>query len=241
MHHTLDLASVSYTYPNGRPALHAVSLHIEPGERVALVGPNGAGKSTLLLTLNGTLPVEGRIRVCGVEVTEVNLPAVRAAVGLVFEEPDDQLFSPTVFDEVAFGPLHMGRPRAELDGLVSAALAAVGMQGHMQRPPHELSQGEKKRVAIASVLVMDPEILALDDPTGGLDPRARRELVDLLAGMPQTMLVATHDMRLVRDLTSRLVILNNGIVAAQGPTAELLRDRQLLEVNGLEQPEALPA
>jgi cobalt/nickel transport system ATP-binding protein len=204
---------------------------------VALIGPNGAGKSTLLLTLNGTLAFDGEIKVCGLAVNRENLPVVRAAVGLLFEDPDDQLFSPTVWEEVAFGPLHMGWPRADISSKVGEALAAVGMSGHEKRVPHDLSQGEKKRVAIASVLVMDPEILALDDPTGGLDPRARRELGELLTEMPQTMLIATHDMRLVRDLTTRSVVLNGGRVVAEGLTAELLRDRELLETNGLEQPE----
>jgi len=237
MHHSLDLTSVSYAYPDGRQALHSVSLYLAPGERVALIGPNGAGKSTLLLTLNGTLAFDGEIKVCGLAVNRENLPVVRAAVGLLFEDPDDQLFSPTVWEEVAFGPLHMGWPRADISSKVGEALAAVGMSGHEKRVPHDLSQGEKKRVAIASVLVMDPEILALDDPTGGLDPRARRELGELLTEMPQTMLIATHDMRLVRDLTTRSVVLNGGRVVAEGLTAELLRDRELLETNGLEQPE----
>ncbi len=178
MHHTIEVAGLSFAYPDGHPALNSVSLHIAPGEKVALLGPNGAGKSTLLLHLNGILRTQaGQVRVCGLEVTEKTLGQVRAAVGLVFQNPDDQLFSPTVFDDVAFGPIYQGLPVAEVRQRVDEALAAVRMSDYKARVSHHLSTGEKKRIAIATVLSMGPEILVLDEPTAGLDPRARRGLL----------------------------------------------------------------
>ena len=236
MHHKVHISGLSFQYPDGRRALHGINLHVEPSERVALVGPNGAGKSTLLLQLNGTLDGTGIIEVCGIEVNEATLSEVRAAVGLVFQDPDDQLFSATVFDDVAFGPLYAGFEEEAIRPMVEQALVAVGMQGTEDRVPHHLSTGEKKRVAIATVLVMEPEVLALDEPSANLDPRARRELIELLSQLPQTMLIATHDMSLARDLTSRMVILDGGEVVADGATAQLLQDRTLLEKHGLEQP-----
>jgi cobalt/nickel transport system ATP-binding protein len=236
MHHTVDVTGLSFSYPDGRRALLDIDLHIEPGERVALVGPNGAGKSTLLLQLNGTLVGEGMVEVCGVPVEPENISYVRSAVGLVFHDPDDQLFSTSVFEDVAFGPLYMGLPEAEVQERVQSALAAVGMSSAADRVPHHLSAGERKRVAIATVLAMDPEILALDEPTAGLDPRGRRELIRLLAGLPQTMLVSTHDMRMVAELLPRTIILNEGRVVADGRTVEIMDQRELLEVNGLEKP-----
>jgi len=236
MHHTLEVKDLRFSYPDGRVALEGVSLHIEPGEKVALVGPNGAGKSTLMLHLNGILRGEGEVRVCGIRLEEENLGQVRAAVGLVFQDPDHQLFSPTVFEDVAFGPLYMGRSQDEVRGQVARALEAVGMAGGEGRVPHHLSGGEKKRVAIATVLAMEPEILVLDEPTAGLDPRGRRGLIRLLAQLPQTMLVSTHDIRMVAELFKRTIILDGGRVVADGPTAEILRDRSLLEAHGLEAP-----
>lgn len=233
MHHTVDVENLSFVYPDGRQALHDVSLHIAPGERVALVGPNGAGKSTLLLQLNGTLVGSGSIEVCGVGVQKENLDYVRGAVGLVFHDPDDQLFSASVFEDVAFGPLSMGFSEDEVRGRVKSALAAVGMSAAGHRVPHHLSTGERKRVAIATVLAMDPEILALDEPTAGLDPRGRRELISLLGTLPQTMLVSTHDMNLVEELLPRMIILNEGRVVADGPTAEILEQQDLLSAYGL--------
>ncbi len=212
-----------------------VSLHIEPGEKVALVGPNGAGKSTLMLHLNGILPSEnGNVKVCGLPVHKDTLGKVRAAVGLVFQDPDDQLFSPTVFEDVAFGPLHMGVAETEVRQRVDAALAAVGMSAYLQRVSHHLSVGEKKRIAIATVLSMNPEILVLDEPSAGLDPRARRGLINLLRDLPQTMLVSTHDLRLVEEVFPRTVIMDQGRVAADGPTEHILSDAALLTAHGLE-------
>ncbi len=236
MHHTIEVRGLRFHYPDGRPVLRGVDLRIEPGERVALVGPNGAGKSTLLLHLNGILQGQGEVRVCNLPVTEETLGRVRSMVGLVFQDPDDQLFSTTVFDDVAFGPLQMGLPEAEVVARAARALEEVGFRDGRDRVSHHLSVGEKKQVAIATVLAMDPEILALDEPTSGLDPRARRGLIRLLGGLPQTMLAATHDMRLVAELFPRTLILDSGRIVADDATATILADRELLEAHGLEAP-----
>ncbi len=201
---------------------------------MALVGPNGAGKSTLLLHLNGILQGEGSVRVMGQEVIEPHLARIRAQVGLVFQDPDDQLFSPTVFDDVAFGPLYAGLSEEEVRRRAAWALAQVGLEGYAERVSHHLSLGEKKRVAIATVLSMRPKILALDEPTAGLDPHTRRRLIGLLKELPQTMIIATHDLELVMEVFPRTVILDEGLVVADGPTDELLTDRRLLEAHGLE-------
>jgi len=232
----IRIANLSFAYPDGRPALAGIDLAIAAGEKVAVVGPNGAGKSTLFLHLNGILRGQGRIEVGGLLVEERALRAVRARVGMVFQDPDDQLFSLTVLEDVAFGPLHVGYPPEEVRARVQRALAAVGMSGHEEHMPHHLSIGERKRVAIATVLAMDPEVLVLDEPSAGLDPRARRSLIRLLQGLPQTMLVSSHDMRLVWELCPRTVILDGGRLVADGPTAELLQDAALMESHGLEVP-----
>lgn len=229
----VEIDNLSFAYPDGRLALRDVSLGVRPGEKVALVGPNGAGKSTLLLHLNGILRGEGTVRVMGQEVAEPHLARIRSQVGLVFQDPDDQLFSPTVFEDVAFGPLYAGLPEVEIRRRVAWALAQVELKGYAGRVSHHLSLGEKKRAAIASVLSMQPDILALDEPTSGLDPRTRRRLIGLLHELPQTMLVATHDMQLVAQVFPRTVILDGGWVVADGPTGELLADERLLEVHGL--------
>jgi cobalt/nickel transport system ATP-binding protein len=234
MHHTIDVQALHYDYPDGTPALRGIDLFIEPGEKVALVGPNGSGKSTLLLHLNGILRGQGEVRVCSLPVDDANLGRVRAAVGLVFQDPDDQLFAQTVFDDVAFGPIYMGLDSEVVHERVAMALESVGMQGYESRVSHHLSSGEKKRVAIASVLVMDPEILVLDEPTSGLDPRGRRGLIELLRELPQTMLIATHDMRLVADLLPRMIVIDAGSVVADGATDEIMHQAELLLKHGLE-------
>lgn len=233
----IEVSNLSFRYPDGQQALVGVSLTVREGERVALVGPNGAGKSTLILHLNGILGSgDGRVRVAGMPVEGEYVKKVRALVGLVFQDPDDQLFSPTVFDDVAYGPLYMGLPEDEVRRRVERALAAVGMQGYGDRVPHRLSAGEKKRIALATVLAMEPSVLVLDEPTAGLDPRGRRMLIRLLDSMPQTMIVSTHDLLMVRDLFPRMVILDGGRVVADGRSVDLLRDRALLETHGLEWP-----
>lgn len=236
MHHSIEINELSYAYPDGHQALNNVSLSIQPCEKVALVGPNGAGKSTLILHLNGILGGDGRVQVCGLPVTKDNLGRIRAMVGLVFQTPDDQLFSPTVFEDVAFGPIYQGLPMPEVQARVAEALAAVNMSAYMDRVSHHLSSGEKKRIAIATVLSMQPEVLVLDEPTAGLDPRARRSLIGLLRDLPLTTLVSTHDMLMVRELFPRMLILDEGRVVADGPTEALLQDDALLEAHGLERP-----
>ena len=236
MHHSIEIKNLTYTYPDGTIALKDISLSIAPCEKVALVGPNGAGKSTLILHLNGILSGEGMVRVCSLDVVKENLGRVRSCVGLVFQSPDDQLFSPTVFDDVAFGPLYQGLSPDEVHARVEEALAAVNMQAYKKRVSHHLSLGEKKRIAIATVLSMRPEVLVLDEPTGGLDPRSRRSLIHLLKELPLTMLVSTHDMRLVGDIFPRMIILDQGSVVADGRTDRLMNDTSLLETHGLESP-----
>jgi len=237
MHHSIEINSLSYTYPDGHAALQDVSLHIAPGEKVALVGPNGAGKSTLILHLNGIFTSQaGSVKVCGLKVEESTFKRVRAQVGLVFQNPDDQLFSPTVFDDVAFGPLYQGFAPDEVQARVDSALAAVCMSAYTRRVSHHLSAGEKKRIAIATVLSMKPEVLVLDEPTAGLDPRARRGLINLLRDLPMTMLVSSHDLRMVQELFSRMVIMDEGRIVVDGLTEMLMKDRPLLEAHGLEKP-----
>jgi cobalt/nickel transport system ATP-binding protein len=234
---TCDLEHLHFRYPDGFEALRGVDLHIDSGEKVALVGPNGAGKSTLMLQLNGTLrPEHGSVLVAGMAVNKDTIRRVRAEVGLVFQDPDDQLFSPTVFDDVAFGPLHMGLPADEVHRRVERALAAVGMAAFAHRVPHRMSLGQRKRVALATVLSMDPSILVFDEPSAGLDPRGRRELIGLLRSLDQTLLVSTHDMRLVAEVFPRTVVMDDGLVVADGPTGGILTDAKLLEAHGLEAP-----
>lgn len=232
----LEVDELTFAYPAGHLALDHVSLKLQRGEKVALVGHNGSGKSTLMLNIIGILNGEGGIRVNGMALTEENLPFIRAKVGLVFQNPDDQLFSPTVFEDVAFGPLHMGYSEAETQERVGNALADVGMEKFANRLSYHLSTGEKKRVAIATVLSMDPELIILDEPSAGLDPKARRSLINLLRELPQSLLVATHDLLMVRELLPRTVILDSGQVVADGDTEQLLADKDLLDKHGLELP-----
>ena len=232
----LQIQELNFIYPDGHVALRGINLSICEGEKVALVGPNGAGKSTLMLHLNGILGENSSVSIAGISVESKNLPTIRALVGLVFQNPDDQLFSPTVFDDVAFGPLHMGLPEDEVYQRVEEALAVVQMSDFGDRLPHHLSMGQKKRIAIATVLAMRPQILILDEPSAGLDPRARRSLINFLRDLPITMLVSSHDLRMVRDLFPRMVIMDEGKIVADGLTAELLEDEVLLKAHGLECP-----
>ena len=232
----LLLKNLDFAYPDGHVALRSVSLTIDRGEKVALVGPNGAGKSTLMLHLNGILIGNGHIQVAGLPLIKPNLPVIRGKVGLVFQNPDDQLFSPTVFEDVAFGPLHMGLSESDVRTRVARALEQVGMARYAERLSHHLSAGEKKRIAIATVLSMQPDLLILDEPSAGLDPRARRALINLLSELPLTMLVSTHDMLMVHELFPRTVIMDEGRIVADGRTDTLLQDQALLEAHGLESP-----
>ena len=233
----LAVQGLAYSYPDGHPALLGVDLSIGRGERLALLGPNGAGKTTFVLHLNGVLrPQSGRVDVGGLEVERANLAEIRRKVGLVFQDPDDQLFMPTVREDVAFGPANLGFRGAELDERVHAALQAVGMEGHADRPPHHLSFGQRRRVAVATVLAMDPEILVLDEPSSNLDPAGRRELADILKKLELTMLLVTHDLPYALELCPRAVVMNGGVVVADGSTAEILSDAALMAANRLELP-----
>ncbi|MBX3066837.1 MAG: ABC transporter ATP-binding protein [Anaerolineae bacterium] len=233
----ISVQQLTYRYPDGHLALDRLSFDITAGEKVALIGPNGAGKSTLLLHLNGVLRgTTGRIVINALPLEDANVRQIRAQVGLVFQNPDDQLFSPRVAEDVAFGPLNMGLSPAEVKIRVDRALAAVGLGDYGDRLSFHLSGGEKKRVAIATVLSMEPSILLLDEPSSGLDPRTRRSLIELLASFrEQTMLISTHDMRLAYALCQRAIILDGGKIAADGGI-DLLHDQALMEQHGLETP-----
>ena len=232
----LHVNDLHFSYHDGLAALRGVSFEMCEGEKVALVGPNGAGKSTLMLHLNGILSGHGEVTVGGNRLTRDNLPVIRSMVGLVFQNPDDQLFSPTVFEDVAFGPLHMGLPMDEIESRVKSALEAVRMSSFRDRLSHHLSVGEKKRIAIATVLSMDPQILILDEPSAGLDPRGRRTLINLLHELPITMLVSTHDMKLVQELFPRTIVMDEGQIVADSQTKDILQNEELLTAHGLEKP-----
>ena len=229
----IDIAGLSFTYPDGRSALHGLDLAVGHGEKVALVSPNGAGKSTLILLMTGLLDGEGTIRLFDEELSDGNARKLRSRIGLVFQDPDDQLFSPTVFEDVAFGPLYAGMPEDEVRRRAAAALAHVGLGGFEERLSHHLSLGEKKRASIATVLAMEPDLLILDEPTAGLDPRTRRRLVEYLRSLHHTLIVATHDLRLVSDVLERTVVLDGGVKVADGPSEEILGDGELLLRHGL--------
>ena len=233
----LEVRGLAYAYPDGHQALAGVDLTVEVGERVALLGPNGAGKTTLVLHLNGIhLPATGEVRVTGLPVAKPALKEIRRRVGVVFQDPDDQLFMPTVRDDVAFGPANLGVRGAELDRRVEAALAAVGMEGVADRPPHHLSFGQRRRVAVATVLAMEPDVLVLDEPSSNLDPASRRELADILRSLDVTVLMVTHDLPYALELCPRALVLSDGVIAADGPTGELLSDQELMRAHRLELP-----
>jgi cobalt/nickel transport system ATP-binding protein len=233
----LEVEGVAFAYPDGHQALFGVSFRIQPGERVALLGPNGAGKTTLVLQCNGVLlPGAGRVVVAGLPVAPEHLREIRRRVGIVFQDPDDQLFMPTVAEDVAFGPANLGLRGAELETRVKAALAAVGMEEHAGRPPHHLSFGQRRRVAVATVLAMEPDILILDEPSSNLDPASRRELAEIVTGLDVTILMVTHDLPYALQLCPRALVMNGGTITGDGPTAELLADTELLAANRLELP-----
>jgi len=239
-HHMVEVTDLKHRYADGTEALGGVSLRILHGEAVGIVGANGAGKSTLLLHLNGCLTATGgTVRVGDVPVTPETLPQIRRTVGTVFQDPNDQLFMPTVGEDVAFGPLNLRLPADEVERRVRESLEAVGAWHLRDRPPYRLSGGEKRAASIATALSMSPDILVLDEPTAGLDPRARRKLIGLLAGFTHTKIIASHDLDMILDLCPRTVVLAGGRVAADGPTATLLSDRQLLADSGLELPLSL--
>jgi cobalt/nickel transport system ATP-binding protein len=236
-HHLIEVKDLQYTYPDGTSALRGISFRLVHGETVAMVGANGAGKSTLLLHLNGCLiPQAGTVRIGDFPLTKKTLPHVRRTVGMVFQDPDDQLFMPVVYDDVAFGPLNLGLPPQDVEERVMNALATVGASHLKDRPPYRLSGGEKRAVAIASVLSMSPSILVMDEPSSSLDPRARRQLIDLLKTFTHTIIIATHDLDMVLDLCARTIVLKEGRILADGLTWEILQDEKLLDSSSLEKP-----
>lgn len=239
----LVLRDLRYRYPDGSEALRGIDLAVPEGECLGLIGPNGAGKSTLLLHCNGILPAslppQPAVLVHGRPLDRGNLPAIRRDVGLLFQDPDDQLFCPTVAEDVGFGPLQFGQHGAELARTVAAALAQVGLDGFQDRSPHHLSRGEKSRVCLAGLLACSPRVLVLDEPTANLDPRGRREFKALLARIPGTKLIATHDLEMVAELCSRAVVLDGGRIVADGPARQILADEALMLAHGLECPHVL--
>ena len=236
-HHTISVRDLSFSYPDGTQALEGVSFEIGHGEAIAVVGANGAGKSTLLLHLNGLLsPEHGSVDIGGIPVMKSTLPDIRRTVGMVFQDPDDQLFMPTVAEDVGFGPLNLGLAPDDVAARVSSALARVGAEHLAERPPYHLSGGEKRVVAIATVLAMEPNVLVMDEPSSGLDPRARRRLLCLLEGFEHTRIIATHDLDLAAQLCERTIVMGSGRVLADRPTAEVFQDDELLAAGGLERP-----
>ena len=229
----VQIENLCFSYPDGTRALEAVSLDIYQGEKVALIGPNGAGKSTLLLHLNGVFFCNGNIQILGMKPDKKNLKSIRQKVGLVFQNPDDQLFCPTVFDDVAFGARNLNLPQEQVAHRVQQALEAVGLAGFEQHSAFHLSFGEKKRVSIATVLAMDSQILALDEPTSNLDPRGKKDIVKLLRKIGGTQIIVTHDLSLVRNLCDRTVVLSKGKKVADGATEEILNDQVFLESHDL--------
>ena len=233
---TLELKNISYAYPDGRIALSDITLSVTAGERLVIVGPNGAGKSTLLMTLNGLYEPTGSLTVTGLPLKKENLPEIRRLVGLVFQDPDDQLFMPTVFDDIAFGPINMGLDEHAVAHAVEYALAMVGLEEFGGRLSHHLSLGEKKLASMAAVLAMDPKILVMDEPTANLDPRAKRYLVGILKELPQTLIVSTHDMNVANELADRVAVIYKSRLVALGSAASILSDERLLLEYGLELP-----
>ncbi len=239
-HHLVEMRHVTFTYPDGTAALQDVSFRITHGESVALIGENGAGKSTLLLHLNGFLtPMSGSVRVGDLPVMKSTLPAIRRSIGMIFQHPDDQLFMPTVQDDVAFGPLNLGLPPEEVETRVANALTLVGMAHVAKKPPYRLSEGQKRSVAIATVLALEPNMLIMDEPSSNLDPKSRRNLINLLRTFTHTKIIATHDLEMALDVCERTMIMHQGRIAADGKTFDLLQNDALLEASHLERPARL--
>jgi len=236
----IDISDVTFTYPDGHAVLKGITTQIKSGDKVALIGPNGAGKSTFMSHLNGVLmPTTGKVVIDGSDVTRENLTAIRRKVGIVFQDPDDQLFCPTVLDDVAFGPLNLGLPREEIEQRVEEALHVVGLEGFEQRSSFHLSFGERKRLALATVLSYQPDILVFDEPSTNMDPLNRRNLINWLKASDKTLLLCTHDLDIALEVCDRCLLLVDGRIEADGPTASILYDRGLLERNKLELPLAL--
>ncbi len=239
----VDVKNLSFKYPDGKEALNDITFSVHEGECVAIIGPNGSGKSTLLLHLNGILPVDHNgsqaVRIFDQPISTSVMDVIRRKVGLLFQDPDDQLFCPTVFEDVAFGPRQFGMSEEEVQKIVHEALVQVGLEGFDRRSPHHLSGGEKQRVCLAGILVCEPAMLALDEPTSDLDPRGKRELKIFLRSLPATKIIATHDLELVVELCPRTIVLDGGRIVADGSTIMLLNNEELMIAHGLERPHIL--
>jgi energy-coupling factor transporter ATP-binding protein EcfA2 len=238
--YAVRITRLSYTYPDGTKALEGIDLDVRCGERIAIVGPSGAGKSTLLLHLNGVLSGTGSVKIMGSDLEPSNLQRIRKQVGLLFQDPNDQLFCPTVFEDVAFGPLNLGVPAGEISSRVDKALLDSGLdRSFRSRSSHHLSLGERRRVSLAAVLAMEPAILGMDEPTSNLDPRNRHHLIEVVSGLSATLIIATHDLELVLDVCSRTVLMDHGKIWADGETRSMLSDAELMGKHGLEVPLSL--
>jgi cobalt/nickel transport system ATP-binding protein len=239
MNKVIEISNLNFTYPDGTRALEEINLDVYENETLGIIGPNGAGKSTLLLHLNGLLNGNDKVKIFGKAVSKKNITLIRQKVGLVFQDPQDQLFMPTVYEDVAFGPNNLGIPKQEIDRKVSSALEEVGLLDKRDNLSYHMSLGEQKRLSIATVLSMSPEILVLDEPNSNLDPASRRHLINLLKSLKVTKVLATHDMEMVLELCSKVVLLDKGKVIDEGETKEILSDKLLLEPHGLEIPLSL--
>lgn len=234
MQKIIEIKNLSYRYPDGTNALENVTLDVLMGDSIAILGPNGAGKTTLLLHLNGILNGNDSVRVCNLSVVKENLENIRQKVGFVFQDPDDQLFMPTVFDDVAFGPINMGLKSEDVKGRVDEALRLVDMRDYKERVSHHLSYGEKKRISLATVLSMDPEILILDEPTGNLDPKHRKEFIKFLKGLNITKIIATHDIEMALSICNKVAIIDKGKLVAFDATEKIFNDKELLRLHNLD-------
>ena len=234
MKKVIEIRSLNYIYPDGTQALNGIDMDIYKGDSLAIIGANGAGKTTLLLHLNGLLNTNGSVRVCGLVVDKRNLAAVRQKVGFLFQDPDDQLFMPSVFDDVAFGPINMGLGSRDVKERVKEALRFVDMKDYEERAGHHLSFGEKKRISLATILSMQPEILVLDEPTGNLDPKYRKEFIVLLKGMQVTKIIATHDIDMAKSICTKVAIMEKGRIIAFGDKDSIFHNKKLIKVHGLD-------
>jgi len=235
----IELKDFSYSYPDGTAALSDITLSVEPGQRIALIGPNGAGKSTLLLAMAGFVKGTGKVLVDGLQISRKNLKKIRTTIGSCLENPDDQLFMPTLFDDVAFGPLNMGLEAEQVKARVADALRTVGLADMGDKAPHHLSAGQKRAASIATILSMSPKIITLDEPDGSLDPRNRNNLIKLLKSLSQTLIIATCNMNFAAALTDRAVLLDKGRIIADGDAKKLMADSRLMAEHGLEVPAEL--
>lgn len=239
-HHGIEFVDTYFTYPDGKKAINGITFYVNHGESVGIVGANGAGKSSLLMLMTGLLlPTKGEVRVGGVPVAKKTLSVIRQKIGFTFQDPDDQLFMSTVYDDIAFGPRNYGVDEEEVKKRAMKAMEAVGVVHIKDRAPYKLSGGEKRAAAIAAILSMEPDILAMDEPTAALDPKARRKLIHLLKGFSHTKIIATHDLDMVLELCERTIVLKEGRIVCDGLSFQMLSNEQLLEQWGLEKPLSL--